>query len=150
MSIRITIIESSPEIRAWVRDAIRPEMEIVAEFAQAPGAPELRAVRADVICFGEQAARRAARTGNRLALDGMKLICLVSTATTHAVDFALTAGAFGCVLNASIPLEIAPAIETVAAGRYFASPSITSLVATRYRDHLLHRPASGNPKTSRT
>lgn len=137
MSLRITIIENDPAIRAQIRSAIPAGMEISAEFAQLPGAAELRASRPDVICLGEQAARAADRGGGEPALSDSKLICLVSTATTHAVDCALSAGAFGCVLNAGISQEIARAIKVVADGGYFASPPLASLVATRYRDRLL-------------
>jgi DNA-binding NarL/FixJ family response regulator len=133
MSIRIIIVEGSRTARAQIRAATHSEMEVVAEYGQFPGLTELRSWRADVICLGERAVRNLVRQGGWLALGDTKLICLVSAATTPAVDFALRAGAFGCVLGATIPLEIAKAIESVAAGGHFASPMIVSVVAENYR-----------------
>ncbi|MCK5001129.1 MAG: response regulator transcription factor [Anaerohalosphaera sp.] len=134
MSIRILIADEFEVVREGVRSflEILPDMEVVGQAADGRMAVQLaHESRPDILILdslmpvlnGIDTARQIARE-----LPGIKIVAFSAHLENRNVREMFKAGAIGYVSKYGGCQELIAAIESVASGKVYLSPSITSLV----------------------
>jgi DNA-binding NarL/FixJ family response regulator len=143
---RIVLADDHDVVRAGIRGILERHAgaEVVGEAANGRAAVEAaRDLHPHVVVMdiampelnGLEATRQI------VAADaGVKVIILSMHSSRQFVSEALKAGAHGYLLKNNAMHELSPAVDAVAAGKVYLSPSIAELVV---EDYIRHVPATG-------
>jgi len=142
--MRILIADDHGVLREGLRAMLAkdPEMQVVGEAADGSAAVQLAAqLRPDIVVMditmpqlnGIEAARQIVR-----AAPATKVIILSMHTEGHIIREALTAGARGYVVKASLFDELSRALQTVVQGEYYLSPRVSDVLVHGWLEKARH------------
>ncbi|MDF9407163.1 MAG: Transcriptional regulatory protein DegU [Pelotomaculum sp. PtaB.Bin013] len=142
MSISLILVDDHKIVRDGLRSLLKetPGMKVIAEAAEGRTAVRLaRELSPDVVIMdvampdlnGIEATRKIKEES-----PNTKVIALSMHSDKRFVSEMLSAGASGYLLKDCAFEELAGAVNTIIAGKYYLSPSITGVVVTDYVQSL--------------
>jgi len=148
LSIRLILVDDHKIVRDGLRSLLEktPGMEVIAEAADGRSAVQLaRELSPDVaiidVAMPDLNGIEAARKIKDESPD-TKVVALSMHSDKRFVAEMLNAGASGYLLKDCAFEELAGAVNTILAGKYYLSPSITGVVVTEYIQSLHEKKSS--------